>query len=89
VGTPEEPRELQLGASLDEHERTLFTQLLSEFKDVFAWSYKDMPGIERSIAEHRIPIKPGYKPIKQKLRRLRPEWSLMVKEEIETQLQAG
>ncbi|KAL9236174.1 hypothetical protein vseg_010875 [Gypsophila vaccaria] len=48
-----------------------------------------MPSIDRSIAEHRIPIKPGFKPVKQKLRRIKPEWSLMVKEEIEKQLQAG
>jgi len=42
-----------------------------------------------SIAEHRIPIKPGFKPVKQKLRRVRPEWSMMVKEEVEKQFQAG
>ncbi|KAK9667073.1 hypothetical protein RND81_14G230700 [Saponaria officinalis] len=65
------------------------TELLTEFNDVFAWSYKDMSGIDRSIAEHRIPIKPGFKPVKQKRRRIKPEWSLMVKEEIEKQLQAG
>ncbi|KAL9237358.1 hypothetical protein vseg_011916 [Gypsophila vaccaria] len=86
VGTPEEPRELQIGTSLDESERTQMTSLLTEFKDVFSWSYKYMPGIDRSIVEHRIPIKPGFKPVKQKLRRIKPEWSLMVKEEIEKQL---
>ncbi|XP_074277653.1 uncharacterized protein LOC141601283 [Silene latifolia] len=41
------------------------------------------------IAEHRISIKPGFKLVKQKLRRMRSEWSLMVKEEIDKQLKAG
>jgi len=89
IGTTENPQILMLGTTLDPQERQAFIELLTEFKDVFAWSYKDMPGIDRSIAEHRIPIKPGFKPIKQKLRRIKPEWSMMVKEEIEKQLQAG
>ncbi|MBN8143100.1 hypothetical protein J0J23_22630, partial [Vibrio vulnificus] len=67
VGTPEKPQELQIGTTLNQAEKQQFIELLTEFKDVFAWSYKDMPGIDRSIAEHRIPIKPGYKPVKQKL----------------------
>ncbi|KAK9665809.1 hypothetical protein RND81_14G137900 [Saponaria officinalis] len=83
IDTTDEPKELQLGAFLNEDEKAQFTELLNEFKDVFAWSYKDMPGIDRSIAEHRIPIKPGFKNVKQKLRRIKPEWSLIVKEEIE------
>ena len=89
IGTLENHQELQIGVSLDKEEATELINLLIEFKDVFAWSYKDMPVIDRSIAEHKIPIKPGFKPIKQKLRRIRPEWSFMVKQEIEKQLQAG
>ncbi|XP_074288461.1 uncharacterized protein LOC141613616 [Silene latifolia] len=49
----------------------------------------DMPGIDREIAEHKIPIKSGFKPIKQKLHRIRTEWSLKVKEEIDKQFKAG
>ncbi|KAK9714030.1 hypothetical protein RND81_06G066800 [Saponaria officinalis] len=70
IGTVEDPKELQLGASLNKDERTQFTELLTEYKDVFAWSYKAIPSIPRSIAKHRIPIKPRFKPIKQN-----SEWS--------------
>ena len=28
--------------------------MLKEFKDVFAWSYQDMPGIDLKIVEHCI-----------------------------------
>jgi hypothetical protein len=29
-------------------------ELLKEFKDVFAWRYKDLKGIPPKIAQHRI-----------------------------------
>ena len=42
-----------------------------------------MPGIDREIAEHRIPTHSHVTPVKQKKRRLRPEWALLIKEEVE------
>ena len=48
-----------------------------------------MPGINREIAENKIPIKPGYQPVKQKRLRMRPEWSLKVKAEVDKQFKAG
>ena len=47
-----------------------------------------MPGIDREIAEQRIPTYPHILPLKQKKRRLRPEWALLVKEEFEKQWKA-
>ena len=47
--------------------------LLQEYSDVFAWSYKDMPGLDTSIVEHKIPLEEGYKLVKQKLRRAHPD----------------
>ncbi len=89
VGTDREPQELRIGTTLNPTERAQFIDLLNEFKDVFALSYRDMPEIDREIAEHRIPIKPGYKPVKQKLRRMRTEWGLKIKEEVDKQFKAG
>jgi hypothetical protein len=31
-------------------------QLLKEFKDVFAWTYKDLKGIPPKLAQHRIEL---------------------------------
>ena len=47
-----------------------------------------MSGIDREIAEHRIPTHPHISPTKQKKRRLRPEWALLVKEKVEKQWKA-
>ena len=46
--------------------------LLKEFKDCFGWKYYKMPCLDRSIVEHRLPIKPGYRPFKQAPRRFNP-----------------
>jgi predicted DNA binding CopG/RHH family protein len=82
LGSSSQLREIRIGATLDEHERAQLEELLKEFVDVFAWSYDDMPGIDPEIAQHEIPTLPDYKPVKQKLRKLRTEWSLKVKEEV-------
>jgi hypothetical protein len=31
-------------------------QLLKEFKDVFAWTYKDLKGIPPELAQHKIEL---------------------------------
>ena len=41
-----------------------------------------MPGLSRSIVEHRLPVKDGYRPFKQTLRRFKPELLEDIKKEI-------
>ena len=48
-----------------------------------------MPGIDTNIVQHCIPIDLTMKPIKQKLRRMKLEWTLKIKEEVEKQYNAG
>ena len=47
-----------------------------------------MPGLDRSIVEHRLPIKPGYRPFKQAPRRFNPNVLDDVKKEAERLLEA-
>ncbi|XP_017970398.1 PREDICTED: uncharacterized protein LOC108660657 [Theobroma cacao] len=49
---------------------------------------KDMPGLNTNIVAHKLPLKPECKPIKQKLRRMKPEMLLKIKEEVKKQLDA-
>ncbi|RVW76825.1 Transposon Ty3-G Gag-Pol polyprotein [Vitis vinifera] len=88
-GTADQPRELRIGSDLSTDERDSLIQLLRSYLDVFAWSYEDMPGLDPSIVQHRLPLLPHARPVKQKLRRLHPRWSLQVKEEIQKQLSVG
>ena len=48
-----------------------------------------MPGLATDIVTHKLAIKPEFTPIKQKLRKLKLEWSLKVKEEVIKQFEAG
>jgi len=57
-------------------------QLLREYSDIFAWSYEDMTGLDPQIVEHRIPTKPECPPVRQKLRRTRPDMALKIKGEV-------
>ena len=86
---PDQPREIRIGFSLSLDERSRLIDLLRSYLDVFAWSYEDMPGLDPTIVQHHLPILPHARPVKQKLRRLHPRWSLQVKEEIQKQLSVG
>ncbi|MCI80606.1 hypothetical protein A2U01_0101877, partial [Trifolium medium] len=55
--------------------------LLREYVDIFAWSYRDIPGLDPEIVKHRLPLKPECPPMKQKLRRTHPDMALKIKEE--------
>ncbi|RVW24845.1 Retrovirus-related Pol polyprotein from transposon 297 [Vitis vinifera] len=88
-GTADQPRELRIGSDLSTDERDSLIQLLRAYLDVFAWSYEDMSGLDPSIVQHRLPLLPHARPVKQKLRQLHPRWSLQVKEEIQKQLSVG
>ena len=85
-GTDDQPRELKICSPLSTYENDRIIHLLKSYLDVFAWSYEDMPGLDPSIVHH---ILPHARPVKQKLRRLHPRWSLQVKEEIQKQLSVG
>ena len=56
-------------ASQEEVEKDALVTQLKEFKEVFAWSYEDMPKIDTYIVQHCIPTNLALKLVKQKLRR--------------------
>ena len=56
--------------------------MLQEFKDVFAWSYQDMPGLDPNIVQHKLALK-------VELKKMKPEMSLKIKEEVQKQFDAG
>ena len=72
LGTDDEPKMIQVGNTLIALEKDALVALLTEFKEVFAWSYEDMSGIDTNIVQHCTPTDPTMKPIKKKLRRMKP-----------------
>ena len=79
---------IQMGNTLTISEKDALVALLIEFKELFAWSYEDMTEIDTDVVQHCIPTYPTIKSIKQKLRRMKPKWTLTIKEEVEKQYNA-
>jgi hypothetical protein len=50
------------GADFSPREIQIYTNLFKEFRDVFAWSYEEMPGIDPKIVKHEITTYPDAKP---------------------------
>ena len=60
VGTDEEVREISVSALIDEEAVQKLKAVLVEYRDYFAWSYAEMPGLSREAVEHQLPIKLGF-----------------------------
>ncbi|XP_039686840.1 uncharacterized protein [Medicago truncatula] len=89
LGTEDDKKEIKIGASLEASVKKKIIELLREYDDIFAWSYKDMLGLDHDVVEHRLPLKPECPPVKQKLRRSHPDMALKIKEEVRKQIDAG
>ena len=53
---------LFIGIECSPEEIQTYTDLFKEFRDVFAWSYEEMPGIDPSIVQHEIKTYENAKP---------------------------
>ena len=48
--------------------RQELTAFLRSNRDIFAWTYEDMPRIDPSVIVHRLNVSPSFPPIRQKKR---------------------
>jgi hypothetical protein len=81
--------EIIIGAACTTEEITAYKALFQEFRDIFTWSYTEMPGIDPSIVEHRIDTWPDVTPVRQKQRPLHPAKAADIKAEIDKLRTAG
>ena len=65
LGTTKEPRPTFISALLTPEEEEGYLRLLVEYKDVFTWTYKEMPRLNPSISLHHLVVKKGVHPVKQ------------------------
>ena len=82
LGTKEEKKEVKIRTTLSPTTRKELIDLLQDYNDVFAWSYQDMPGLDIDIVVNRLSLKEEWALVKQKLRRVKPEILLKIKEEV-------
>ena len=69
-------------------EEELLIEILKQYKDIFAWSYKDLKGVDPKICQHTIPMKEDAKPRKQRPYTYNENFGRKIKEEIDKLLDA-
>jgi hypothetical protein len=89
LGTEDVPWPTFVSASLTSEEREKYWEFLMEFCDCFAWSYKEMSGLDPQVATHKLAIDPKFWPVKQRPRRFRPELQDDIIVEVEKLINAG
>ena len=71
-----------LGASYSLEEVAAYKALFQEFRDIFARSYTEIPGLDPSIVEYHINTWTDVVPVHQKQQLIHPSKSSAVKVEI-------
>jgi len=57
-------------------------KLLKEFKDVFAWTYKDLKRVPLELAQHKIKLDTTIPPAHQTRYKLNPNYATIIKQDI-------
>jgi hypothetical protein len=89
IGPGDKPRPTFISKKLNPELQEPMIVLLKEYADCFAWDYIEMPGLDRCIVEHRLPLKPGFRPFLQRARQMKADVLEEVKKEVEKMLAAG
>jgi hypothetical protein len=79
---------VHIGASCSSDEIVTYTSLFKQFRDIFTWSYEEMPGIDPAIVVHEIKTYPDAKPIQQRIHLVHPRKAAAIKLEVEKLLKA-
>nr|AAP03396.1 putative GAG-POL precursor [Oryza sativa Japonica Group]AAR87204.1 putative GAG-POL precursor [Oryza sativa Japonica Group]ABF98135.1 retrotransposon protein, putative, unclassified [Oryza sativa Japonica Group] len=87
TSAPAAPR--QRIVTCDEVPEDALVSFLRANADVFAWRPADMPGVPREVIEHRLAVRSGARPVRQKVRRQAPERQAFIREEVARLLEAG
>jgi hypothetical protein len=83
IGPGDKPQPTFISKKLDPSLREPTIALLKEYSDCFAWDYMEMPGLDRSIVEHRLPLKKGFRLFQQRAHQRRTKVLEEVKKERE------
>ena len=85
----QEPRPISISASLTETEKSKLILLLKEFKDVFAWDYNEMPGLDPRLVAHTLNVDLEAKPVAQPARIFHAELEGQIVKEVQKLLAVG
>ncbi len=66
-------RTVRIGSPIPDDIRERLLGVLRQNIDCFAWSHKDMVGIDESVITHQLNVDPDHPPVRQKRHRFAPE----------------
>jgi hypothetical protein len=89
LGTPKNPRNINLSKTISKEERKAFLKLFRQYQDVFAWSYRDLKTYDTCIIQHTISLKPDVKPFQQKLQKYQPSLEPLMCQELKILLDSN
>src|ERR1044072_7985980 len=80
---------LKIRGNLDPEEEKKLKKVLADNIDLFAWTLKDVPGIDPNFICHNLTLDERVNPVAQARRRMSPEKNKAVKIEVAKLLEAG
>ncbi|GJW29604.1 hypothetical protein Tco_0046479 [Tanacetum coccineum] len=80
---------VMIGSTLTEEGRNKLCNLLQQNLDIYAWKPANMTGVPRHIAEHRLNIREGCSPVRQKKRGQAADRNQAIQEEVGKLVAAG
>ena len=86
---PHVNKPISISMSLSTEERKCLIDLLYEYKDVFAWDYDEMPGIDPGLMAHSLNVEPGTRPVVQPMRTFHTEVEAQITQEVKKLLAAS
>jgi hypothetical protein len=89
IGTDTNSKIIKISKALYEEKRRRYVNLMKEFVDVFVWSYEDLNIFDTKIIQHKIPLKAGSKPFRQKMRQFNSMLLPIIEKEVKKMLDAN
>ncbi|GMP81904.1 hypothetical protein CsSME_00036449 [Camellia sinensis var. sinensis] len=86
-GEPRRP--IFICKDLPAEQRGPLIELIKKYSDVFAWTYEQMPGLDKDVTMHRLNVIPLARPVKQGVRFYKPEVEFNIKDEMVKLFGAG
>ena len=89
LGSEGEPQTVKISVHVEGQFKQELIDLLQEFKDIFAWKYTDMKGVDPQFCMHKINLKKDAVPVVSQRYRMNPNYAKAVKEELDKLLKVG
>ena len=70
-------------------ERELLLALIQKYRDLFAWTYDEMPGLDPGLVVHSLNVDPGVRPVVQLARVFHIEVEAQIIQEVKKLLTVG